>query len=67
MGQRQKKLGMFSHAKGRLKEKRDIIALFKFIKKCCTKEGKYISSIILQYGTWNNGFKGWKHGFLHGF
>ena len=44
-----KELGMFSFEKKRLRD--DVIALFKYLKCCCTEEGQDLFSIISECRT----------------
>ena len=53
--ERLKELGMFSLEKRRLR--RDMIALFKYLKSCHTEEGQDLFFIIPECKTRNNGLK----------
>ena len=52
---RLEELGMFSREKRRLR--RDVIALFKYLKGCHTEEGQDLFSILPECRTRNKGLK----------
>ena len=60
-GERLKELGMFSLEKKRLRG--EMIALFKYLKRCHTEEGQDLFSILSECRTQNNGLKLQEDGF----